>query len=88
MTEAYGPDSPARRILGCIYLTIGLVSLYALFQMGLGNGDIAARIALVLFPLQIIYKVLTVWALWVFHPVVLANLGVVGLLGLTLLVGG
>ena len=87
MTEAYGPDTPARRILACVYFTIGLVSLYGLVQLGLGNSGIATNVALTLFPLQITYKLMTAAALWVLHPVVIANLGVVGLLGITLFFG-
>ena len=87
MTEVYGTDSPARRILACLYLTIGLVSLYALLQMLVGNGGIALAVAATLFPLQIIYKVMTAIALRPTHPVVLANLGVSALLALALWLG-
>ncbi|KIN65381.1 hypothetical protein Z945_423 [Sulfitobacter noctilucae] len=85
MTEVYGPDTPARRILACVYAAIGLVSLYGLVQMGLGNTDIARAIGFTLFPLQILYKLATAPALWTMHPVVLANLGVSALLALTLM---
>lgn len=85
MTEVYGPDTPARRILACVYTANGLVSLYALVQMGLGHADIARDIAFTLFPLQILYKLATARALWVMHPVVLANLGVSALLAVTLI---
>ena len=85
MGQAYGPDSPARRILMCIYLAIGLVSLYALVQMGLGRAEVAQAIGVTLFPLQIVYKLLTAWAVSPAHPVVIANLGVVALLAVTLL---
>ena len=84
MTDAYGPDSPARRILMCVYLAIGLVSLYALSQMGLGRMELARTIGLTLFPLQILYKLLTVWAVSPQHPVVIANICVVVLLAVTL----
>ncbi|KIN62419.1 hypothetical protein Z946_1277 [Sulfitobacter noctilucicola] len=85
MTEIYGPDAPARRILACIYTTIGLISLYGFIQMCLGNTETARTIGFTLFPLQIIYKLMTARALWIMHPVVLANLGVAALLALTLL---
>ncbi len=85
MTEAYGSDTPARRILGCVYLAIGLVSLYALLQWIGGNGDITRTVAFTLFPLQIVYKLMTAIAVRVTHPVVIANLCVVALLGLTLI---
>lgn len=87
MAEAYGPDSPARRILMCLYLAIGPVSFYALAQLGLGRAEVARAIGLTLFPLQILYKLLTVWAVSPKHPVVLANLAVVVLLVATLATG-
>ncbi|NNK17109.1 MAG: hypothetical protein HKP51_09420 [Sulfitobacter sp.] len=87
ITEVYGGDTPARRILMCIYIAIGVISLYALGQLVAGNADVARNVALTLFPLQIIYKVLTAAAVRVLHPVVIANLCVVALLSLTLLAG-
>ena len=87
MAEVYGPDTPARRILGCVYLTIGLISLYALLQMILGRADVALTIAATLFPLQIIYKLMTAYAVRLLHPVVIANLCISAFLALTLLVG-
>lgn len=87
MGEVYGADTPARRILACVYLSIGLVSLYALMMALAGQGDIARAVGLTLFPLQIIYKLMTAVAVRITHPVVIANLCVVALLGLTLLVG-
>ena len=85
--EVYGTDSPARRILASVYLTIGLISLYAMGQIMIGNSAIAWQVAMTLLPLQIIYKVMTAVALRLLHPVVLANLGVAGLHCLTLLAG-
>ena len=85
ISEVYGADTPARRILGTVYLTIGLISLYALAQLVLGHAGIAWDVALTLLPLQIIYKVMTAVALRPTHPVVLANLGVAGLHFLTIL---
>lgn len=87
MTEVYGSDTPARRILACVYLSIGLISLYAILQMMMGREDIALGIAATLFPLQILYKLLTAFAIRALHPVVIANLCVSVLLALTLLVG-
>lgn len=85
--EVYGKDAPARRILGCVYLAIGLVSFYALLMAVFGQTEIARAIGFTLFPVQIIYKILTAVALRVTHPVVIANLCISGLLGLTLLLG-
>lgn len=85
MEEAYGADTPARRILACVYLAIGLTSLYALGQLALGHPDVARSVAFTLFPLQIVYKLITAVALRVTHPVVIANLCVVALLTVTLI---
>lgn len=85
ISEVYGPDTPARRILMCVYLTIGTISLYALLQMVLANGEVARAIAGTLFPLQILYKVATAAAIRVTHPVVIANLCISVLLGAALL---
>ena len=81
----FGPDTPARRILACVYLTIGIVSLYALAQIGSSNTSAAHAIALTLLPLQIIYKLMTAIAGGLRHPVVLANLAIVVLHGATLI---
>ena len=80
VSEAFGPDSPARRILACIYVTIGLVSLYGFLQLGYGRTEVALSVALTLFPLQIIYKLLTAFAVGLGNSVVLANLAISGLL--------
>lgn len=84
MAEAYGPDSDARRILACLYFTIGLASLFALAQMGLGNRAWALHVAWVLFPVQIVYKLATWPAVGLSSPVVVTNLVVVAVLVLTL----
>ncbi len=52
----FGPDSPSRRILACLYLAIAAVSVVALV-----DPQKRVPIVLVLFPLQIFYKVLTVF---------------------------
>ncbi|MFT6022049.1 MAG: hypothetical protein ACI9PY_000154 [Ascidiaceihabitans sp.] len=86
MDAAYGPDSDARRILTCLYATIGVISAYALIQLGLGARTTAVQIAMVLFPMQIIYKLATVGLVGVSSPVVLTNLVVVAVLVPTLVV--
>ena len=88
MENAFGPDTPARRILACVYLAIGGVSIYALIQIVTGQPEIAQAVALTLFPLQITYKLLTAYAVGPHNPVVRANLAVVALLAVTLLFGG
>ncbi|WP_299413184.1 hypothetical protein [uncultured Sulfitobacter sp.] len=84
MSEAFGPDTPARRILACVYFAILLTSLYALLRAGFGAPQIALSIALVLFPLQIIYKTATALIVGVNNPVVVTNLAVVALHSITL----
>lgn len=80
ISEAFGPDAPARRILACVYLAIGVVSLYGFLQLGYGRTESALEVAWILFPLQILYKLLTVVAVGIKNQVVLANLAIVMLL--------
>lgn len=79
MDDAFGPDSPARRILACVSFAILLISAYALIRAGLGAPEMAVQIALVLFPLQIVYKLTTAFAVGLDNPVVLTNLCVAAL---------
>jgi len=51
----FGPDTPSRRILACLYLAIAAVSAVALLAVPLRMS-----IVVVLLPLQILYKTLTV----------------------------
>lgn len=83
--QVFGTDSPARRILTCLYLTIGLVSCYVLMLLALGQPGIAWSVAKTLFALQIIYKLMTVITVGLRHPVVITNLCVVALHTITLL---
>ena len=57
MTSVYGEDSPARRILACLYLAIAAASVYALL-----DPERLIAVAVVLFPIQIVYKLLTLVA--------------------------
>lgn len=56
LDAVFGPDTPARRILASLYLAIAVASLTALlfppFRM---------KIVIVLLPLQILYKTLTIF---------------------------
>jgi len=52
----FGPDTPSRRILACLYLAIAAVSAVALAVVPLRMS-----IVVVLLPLQILYKVLTLF---------------------------
>ncbi|WP_299620667.1 hypothetical protein [uncultured Tateyamaria sp.] len=76
MDAAFGPPSDARRILACIYGTIGLISLFSLFCIAAGYGDFARQIAQTLLPLQIIYKCFTIPAVGLQSVVVKTNIGV------------
>lgn len=74
MEQVLGPDTPARRILVCLYLAIGVASLVGLVLIATGEGARARSIALTLFPLQIGYKLATVAVLGALQPVALSNL--------------
>ncbi len=68
--DTFGADSPARRILACLYLAIAGASVIALV-----NPALTSTIITTLFPLQIGYKLLTVLTLpSPRHPVALSNL--------------
>lgn len=77
MAAVYGPDSPARRILACLYATIALASGIALASHALtASPALSLRIAAVMFPLQIIYKLATVPAVGLRNPVVQSNVAI------------
>lgn len=50
----FGPDTSSRRILSCLYLAIAALSVVALVV-----APLRMNIVVVLFPLQILYKLLT-----------------------------
>jgi hypothetical protein len=54
LEEVFGPDTPSRRILACLYLAIAAVSIVAI-----AVGAFRLPIVRVLLPLQIFYKLLT-----------------------------
>lgn len=77
MDMPYGLDTPARRILGCVYGAILLASVAGLGLLGWrGVGHSFVYFTLTLFGLQIVYKVLTAVAVGPSNPVVLANLAI------------
>lgn len=81
MDAPYGGDSPARRILTCVYLAILLASFAALAGAALtrldgGAATIFAWCSLSLFTIQITYKLATAIAVGPTHPVVVANLAI------------
>jgi hypothetical protein len=57
--DVYGPDTGSRRILICMYLTITLLSFYALVVVDSFQEKL--RIISVLFPFQIIYKLMSLF---------------------------
>ncbi len=54
MDRVFGPDPTARQILACLYLAIAAASIVAL-----ASGGLRLQIAVILFPFQILYKLLT-----------------------------
>jgi cytochrome bd-type quinol oxidase subunit 2 len=54
MLKVYGENTSGRQILACLYLTIAIFSIF-----GLLNETYFIKIALFLFPFQILYKTLT-----------------------------
>jgi hypothetical protein len=84
MEAAFGPATPARAILTCVYLAILLASLFALICAAAGAPHVTLTIALVLFPLQIIYKTATAVIVGIDNPVVITNLMVAALHSTTL----
>ncbi|MEM1364698.1 MAG: hypothetical protein AAGH82_03010 [Pseudomonadota bacterium] len=74
MDVAYGPDSPARRILTSIYGAILLSSAAALVVAALaGTGQRWLVFSASLFAVQLIYKLTTIFAIGLGNPVVVAN---------------
>ena len=68
--KVFGVDSPARRILGCLYVGIALFSLVPFI-----NASLLVPICLVLFSIQILYKVLSFVSLpRITNPVIASNL--------------
>ncbi|MCA8963379.1 MAG: hypothetical protein H6838_10530 [Planctomycetes bacterium] len=78
--DAYGPRHPARGILLATYAAILVLSAGLL-----GCGD--PRWAVGLLLMQVLYKVMTPWTVGSWrHPVVLSNLAIAALHGVTLTV--
>lgn len=82
LSHVFGKDSPGLRILSSVYLAIAAVSLYAIIL-----PETATSIALVLFPLQIVYKILSVFAVRNGkNPVIISNVVIVAVHSLSLYV--
>ena len=70
--EVFGAESPARQILSCLYLSIAVMS-----SVALASKKNIIRIAIVLFPMQIVYKLLTLVAVSdILNPVPWSNLAI------------
>lgn len=82
MDDVFGPDTTSRQILACLYLAIAVCSIVALADSGL-----RLRIIVVLFPLQMFYKVLSAFLVTErSNPVPKANLAISILHGVSLYV--
>lgn len=75
MGAVYGPDTPARRILICVYgaITMGSAALVVVLTLEVPGAHDWTR---ALLAGQILYKGMTVPALGLGHPVVRVNLGI------------
>lgn len=71
--RAYGPAEGAYKILFCIYTMIALASLVLLLKPSTYS-------TVMLFSLQIGYKIMSVFALGPRHPVALSNLAIAAVL--------
>ena len=70
--EVFGSQTPARQILSCVYLSIAIMSSVALI-----SKRKTISIAVVLFPMQIVYKILTLIAVSdILNPVPWSNLAI------------
>lgn len=84
MAPVFGSDTPALRILVCIYAAIAICSAAGLALQAMGRADQAMALGISLFAVQIIYKLLTAWLVGFGSPVVMTNLAVVAVHALTL----
>ena len=81
LEKNFGWDSPARQMFASIYLTIMLASLFALFFRGF-----IVDVALILFPIQIVYAVLCLFTVsQKKNPMIWINLGLSIILSVTFL---
>jgi hypothetical protein len=79
-TKIYGSDSTSRQILSSIYLAIAITSLFAL-----SNYSYLQQIVFILFPFQIVYKILTLFLITdKRNPVLWSNLTISFYLGIAL----
>jgi hypothetical protein len=80
LTRPFGLDTPARRILACVYTAIAVVSVVAVVY-----ESVLIPVVTVLFPVQIGYKLLTVLAVQdIKNPIVISNVLIAVLHGISL----
>lgn len=72
---ALGPDSPARRILSCIYGAIAVTSLALIIALW-AEASQAVGWVQALLAVQIVYKVVTLPVVGARNPVVISNLAI------------
>lgn len=58
-----GPESPSRRLLGGLLLTLALLSALGLYAWPTGHDETAMAVLLGLLPTQIVWSVMSLWAL-------------------------
>jgi hypothetical protein len=80
LSAVFGSDSPGIRILASLYSAIAIVSIFAII-----SPTYIVSIACMLFPLQIIYKILSVFSVNdLRNPVVISNIGIAFFHGISL----
>ncbi|MEL7213473.1 MAG: hypothetical protein AAGK92_12480 [Pseudomonadota bacterium] len=68
MTSAFGPNTDARRILIAVYAAIALLSAAGLALIAIGHSQAATTLAVGLFSVQVVYKLLTVFLIGLSSP--------------------
>ena len=58
-----GPDSPSRRLLGCLFATLALLSALGLYAWPTGHDETAMAVVLGLLPTQILWSGMSLLAL-------------------------
>ena len=89
MLNAYGPDTPARRTVACIYGSLAVLSFAALVSVAvLRETSVLVQIATVILPFQILFIALTRWSIGGRNPLANANLAIAALHLIAVLVYG
>lgn len=58
-----GPNSPSRRLLGCLFATLALLSLLGIYAWPTGHDETAMAVLLGLLPTQIVWTGMSLLAL-------------------------